>query len=114
MDKPNRRQAVRDYKERKVDIGIFAVRCAATGEAWVGASRDLAQQQNRIWFGLKTGGHPNRALQAAWTEHGEAAFAFEVLERASADDLSDYERGNLLKDRDAHWRAALPASKIAG
>ena len=114
MDKPNRRQAARDYKERKVALGIFAVRCVATGEAWVGVSRDLAKQQNRIWFGLKTGGHPNRALQAAWTQHGEAAFSFEVLEAAQAEDLSEYGRGNLLKARDAHWRAELTASKIAG
>jgi hypothetical protein len=114
MDKLNRRQAARDYKERKVSIGIFAVRCAPTGEVWVGVSRDLAQQQNRVWFGLKTGGHPNPALQAAWTQHGEAAFSFEVLEAAQAEDLSEYERGNLLKARDAHWRAELTASKIAG
>ncbi|HZZ31084.1 MAG TPA: GIY-YIG nuclease family protein [Phenylobacterium sp.] len=114
MDKQSRRQAARDYRERKVSIGIFAVRCAVTGEAWVGVSRDLAQQQNRVWFGLKTGGHPNRALQAAWTHHGETAFSFEVLEAAPAAELSDYERGNLLKARDAHWRAELTASKISG
>ncbi|HXA37632.1 MAG TPA: GIY-YIG nuclease family protein [Phenylobacterium sp.] len=114
MDKPNRRQAVRDYKERKVALGIFAVRCAATGEAWVGVSRDLAQQQNRVWFGLKTGGHPNRALQAAWAQHGEAAFSFEVLEAAQAEDLGEYERANMLKAREAHWRAELAAAKISG
>ena len=114
MDKPNRRQAVRDYKERKVELGIFAVRCAVTGQTWVGGARDPAQQQNRIWFGLKTGGHPNRALQAVWTAQGEAAFSFEVLETVAADDLSDYERANLLKDRDADWRAKLGAAKIVG
>lgn len=114
MDKPNRRQAVRDYKERKVEIGVFVVRCAASGEAWVGASRDPAQQHNRVWFALKTGSHPNRALQAAWAQHGEPAFRFEVLETAEADDLGDYARANLMKERGAHWRAELGASKITG
>ncbi len=114
MDKQTRRQAVRDYKERKVPTGIFAVRCAATGEAWVGSSPDLAQQQNRIWFGLKQGGFPNRALLAAWAAHGEAAFSFEVLEAVDDEGLADYGRASLLKDRSAHWREALGASKIVG
>ncbi|HEX3367666.1 GIY-YIG nuclease family protein [Phenylobacterium sp.] len=114
MDKPNRRQAVRDYKERKVELGIFAVRCAATGQAWVGGSRDLSKQQNRIWFGLKSGGHPNKALQAVWSAHGEPAFSFEVLEAKPVEGLSEYEQANLLKDRDAHWRAELGAAKIVG
>jgi hypothetical protein len=114
MDKQIRRQAVRDYKERKVAIGVFAVRCAATGEAWVGASQNLDQQQNRIWFGLRQGGYPNPALRAAWAAHGEAAFVFEVLETLKDEDLSAYARGNLLKDRDAHWRSELGAAKIVG
>ena len=114
MDKQSRRQVIRDYKERKVSQGIFAVRCAMTGEAWVGRSRNLEQQQNGIWFGLRSGGYVNAALQAAWTAHGEAAFAFDVLEAIAADDLSAYVRDNLLKDRDAHWRATLGATKIVG
>jgi hypothetical protein len=114
MDKQSRRQVVRDYKERKVSQGIFAVRCAVSGEVWVGQSRNLEQQQNGIWFGLRQGGHPNPALRAAWASHGEAAFAFEVLETITDEKLSAYERANRLKDRDAHWRAQLGAPKIVG
>ncbi|HEX4709739.1 GIY-YIG nuclease family protein [Phenylobacterium sp.] len=114
MDKQSRRQVVRDYKERKVSQGIFAVRCAVTGEAWVGRSRNLEQQKNGIWFALRSGAYVNPALQAAWTAHGEGAFAFDVLEAIAADDLSAYVRDNLLKDRDAHWRATLGATKIVG
>src|SRR3569623_1167701 len=114
MDNQSRRQLVRDYKERKARQGIFAVRCAVTGEAWVGQSRNLDQQQNGVWFALRQGGHPNRALQAAWTTQGEAAFAFEVLEALKDEDLSAYARDNLLKARGAHWRAALGAPKIDG
>src|SRR5579862_6374078 len=100
MDKQSRRQVVRDYKERKVPQGIFAVRCAVTGQAWVGQSRNLAQQQNGIWFSLRQAGHPNPALRAAWAAHGEAAFAFEVLETIEDEGLSAYGRDNLLKERD--------------
>jgi hypothetical protein len=114
MDKQNRRDAIRDYKERKVSQGIFAVRCAVTGEAWVGRSRNLEQQPNSIWFSLRMGGHRNPALQAAYSAHGAAAFAFEVLETIEDEGLSAYGRDNLLKDRDVHWRAALGATKIVG
>jgi hypothetical protein len=114
MDNQTRRQAVRDYKDRKVPIGIYAVRCTVTGEAWVGPSQNLGQQQNRIWFGLRQGGYPNPALRAAWAAHGEAAFAFEVLETLDDEGLSAYGRGSLLKDRDAHWRSQLGATKIVG
>jgi hypothetical protein len=114
MDKPSRRELVRDYKDRKVARGIYAVRCATTGEAWVGQSRNLVQQQNGVWFSLRQGGHPNRALQAAWAAHGEAAFAYEILEALDDDDLSAMVRDDLLKARAAHWRDALRATKIVG
>jgi hypothetical protein len=114
MDKQSRRQVVRDYRERKVSQGIFAVRCAATGETWVGKSRNLEQQQNGIWFGLRSGGYVNPAVQAAWTAHGEAAFSFEVLEAIDIEDLGPLGRDSLLKDRDAHWRAELGARKLVG
>jgi hypothetical protein len=114
MDKQSRRQVVRDYKERKISQGIFAVRCTVTAEVWVGQSRNLGQQQNGIWFGLRQGGHPNPTLRAAWAAHGEAAFAFEVLETIPDRDLSAYALANLLKDRDTHWRAQLAAPKIVG
>ena len=114
MDKQTRRQAVTDYKERKVSKGIFAVRCAVTGETWVGQSRNLEQQQNGIWFGLRQGGHPNPALRAAWAAHGEAAFVFEVVEAIDDEGLSAYGRDSLLKDRAAAWRAQLGATKLVG
>ncbi|HEX2816132.1 MAG TPA: GIY-YIG nuclease family protein [Phenylobacterium sp.] len=114
MDKQSRRQAVADYKERKVSQGIFAVRCTPTGEAWVGQSQNLGQQQNRIWFGLRQGGYPNPALKAAWAARGEAAFVFQVLETIEDADLSAYARDSILKDRGAHWREQLGAKKIVG
>jgi hypothetical protein len=114
MDRLSRRDAIRDYKERKVSWGIYAVRCVATGESWVGKSRNLEQQRNGVWFSLRQGGHPNPSLRAAWSEQGEPAFAFEVLETLKDEGLDAYARANLLKDRDVHWRAQLGAAKIVG
>ena len=113
MDKPSRRKAVREFKERKVARGIFAVRCAATGQVWVGASRNLDQQRNSIWFGLRSGGYINGAVQAAWRAHGEATFSFETLEEIDTD-LGPVGQADALKTRLTHWRAELGAPKLVG
>ena len=114
MDKQSRRDAIRDYKERKILHGVYAVRCAATGQSWIGVATNVAQMQNRIWFALRQGGHPNPELRAAWQTHGEPAFSFEVLEQIDTDDLGPVGRESLLKARTAYWRAETGAAKIVG
>ena len=114
MDKQSRREAIRDWKERKVCAGVYTVRCAATGEAWVAGSRNIDAQQNSLWFGLRSGGHANRAMHAAWVAHGPDAFSFEVLERIEDDDLTPLGRADLIKARERHWLAALGAKKAVG
>lgn len=114
MDKQSRRDALRDYKEKKVACGIVAVRCAATGEAWVGLSRNLGAQQNSLWFSLRMGSHMNKALQAAWAAHGQDGLSVEVLETVDDADLTAMGRADLLKRREAHWLGALGAKKLAG
>ena len=114
MDKSARRDAIREFKERKAQRGVFALRCAATGQVWVSASRNLDQQPNSIWFGLKSGGFQNREAQAAWRTHGEDAFAFEVLEAFDDEALSSVGRADLAKARAAHWRETLGAAKLLG
>jgi hypothetical protein len=114
MDKQSRREAIRQYKDQAPDVGVFALRCAATGQAWVGMSKNLGQLQNRVFFGLRQGGHPNREVQAAWNAHGAEAFRFEVLEVIDPEGLSALGLDSRLKDRDRHWREALGVPKLAG
>ncbi|HWZ39312.1 MAG TPA: GIY-YIG nuclease family protein [Bradyrhizobium sp.] len=101
--------AIAEYKKRASVAGIYAVRCHATGEIWVGQAFDLDKIQNRIWFSLRTGGHSNAELQLAWSIHGEAGLSFETLERLKEEELP-YVRDALLKERLMHWRAALNGS----
>lgn len=104
-----RKALLRQYKERKVESGIYAVRCAASGEVWVGATPDLATRRNGVWFSLRLGSHRDPALQEAWRAHGEAAFDFERLEVVDTEGLDPFGRASRLKDRRAHWIAALSA-----
>jgi hypothetical protein len=108
----DRKAAIAAYKERKNSSGIFAIRCAATGQAWVGQTLNPDSIQNRIWFTLRQGGHGNRALQLAWSAGGNGAdLSFELLERL-AEEESAYVRDSLLKERATHWRATLNAGAV--
>jgi hypothetical protein len=114
MDKQSRRDAIRDYKERKVTRGVFAVRCAPTGQVWVAVSRNFDAQQNSLWSGLKHGGYINRDVQAAWNAHGEAGLAYEVLEVFDDEAMSPIGRADLAKARLAYWLGELGAKKLVG
>jgi hypothetical protein len=112
MDKSARREAVRDYKERKDIPGIFKITCAASAEVWVGSSRNLPTQQNGIWFQLKLGSARSKTMQAAWKAFGAEAFAFLVVEELENEDVEPYVLQQRLKDRLAHWREALGARPV--
>lgn len=111
MDRAAKRAAIGAYKERKATAGIFAVRCAPTGQVWVGATPTLDTIQNRLWFGVRLGSSPHRDVQAAWLAHGDAAFSFERLDTYD-EETAALMRSEWLKDRAAHWRAALNAKAI--
>jgi hypothetical protein len=112
MDNKRKKDLVREYRERKPETGIYAVRCKPSGEVWVAASRDLEKQQNGLWFQLRIGNFPNPELLTAWKKHGEDAFTFEIIEQVRDDNPQLI--GVLLKERDLHWRKQLNANRVAG
>ncbi|TCM18983.1 hypothetical protein EDF56_104518 [Novosphingobium sp. PhB165] len=111
MERQDRKAAIAEYRERKVDPGVYALRCTASGEAWVGRAPDLATIWNRLSFTLRQGTTPQRALQEAWNAHGADAFAFEVLEVLDAEELG-LGLGRELKKRHADWVERLGAMAI--
>ncbi|WP_297510174.1 GIY-YIG nuclease family protein [uncultured Caulobacter sp.] len=102
-----RKALLRQYRERKVEAGIYAVRCAVTGEAWIGATPDLSTRQSGIWFSLGHGAHREASLQTAWKTHGPDAFVFDALEVVDIEGLDRFGRDSRLKARRSHWIAAL-------
>ncbi len=108
MNSDRRAELKRAYKEAVPRRGVFAIRCSATGQVWVDASTDVDSLGNRIWFTLRMGSHPNRALQQAWNESGPEAMQYEVVE-VFAQDVKAHELERLLKDRKQHWLQELHA-----
>lgn len=107
-----RKALMREYRDRKVEAGIYAVRCAVTGQAWVGATPDLSTRRNGLWITLRHGTHMEKTLQAAWGAHGEASFTFEPLEAIDDEALGPLGRSSLLKARRAAWIEALDATGL--
>lgn len=113
MNADQKKQAREDYKARKTVPGIFAVRCAASGQVWVGHAPNLDTIQNRIWFQLRVGVTRIPSLDSAWASHGESSFTFEPLERMEDDALMmKHSRDVVLKERAAFWRTKLDALSI--
>jgi hypothetical protein len=107
----DRKQAIREWKERKPDAGVYAVRCLPTGRVWVGAFPNLSATRNSTFFSLRNGSHRAAALQAEWNAHQEADFSFEVLETLP-DDTHPTAVHDLLKESRAAWIARLNAQPI--
>jgi hypothetical protein len=111
MDRSERKAAVSAYKERKAVAGVYAIRCAATDEQWIGTAPDLSTIWTRRAFALRQGIETNRALQSAWNVHGPESFAFKILEEIDLEQLT-YGRERALRERIAHWREMLGAAAI--
>jgi hypothetical protein len=112
MEKSRKKDLVRAYKERKQVFGVYAVHCDAENKIWVAGARSLDQQENRTWFMLRQGGHPNKEMTAAWRSRGEAEFRFEILEEVS--DENPLLIDSLLKERAAFWQKELNALPVIG
>lgn len=88
-------------------MGVFRVRCTATGRQVIGATRDLPSALNRQRAQLSLGGHPDKTLQADWEAHGAAAFTFEVLDTLAPRDDPGYDPTDDLEVLRDMWRARL-------
>ncbi|GAA0542785.1 hypothetical protein FHS83_000306 [Rhizomicrobium palustre] len=110
MDNMRRKELIRAAKEATPRQGIFAVRCGVTGTVWVAKCTDLDKRKAGLWFQLGMGGFPGKSLQAAFSAHGEAAFAFVELEEVR--DENELLLPQLLKEREGHWRKELDAEAL--
>jgi hypothetical protein len=104
--KAERREAARQFKERKSSPGIFALRCGTTGKSWVDSTPNLAAAQNGQFFQLRQRLHRNKELQAEWNAQGEASFRFEVLETLP-EDTPPLNLRDLLAERKRAWAEQL-------
>ena len=105
-----RKEAIRKFKERKPNRGIYVVHCSATGN-WVGSSRNLDATRNGIWFSLRLGSHREKSLQEEFSRQGEPAFEYQVVERLD-EDVAALGVADLLKEKASLWTGQLGARML--
>jgi len=109
--KESRKEAIRQYKERKPLVGAYAIRCIVSGRVWVGVSRNLDATKNGSWFTLRNGLHREKSLQNEWNAHGEPSFAYEILVGLD-EEIHPLELNDLLKEQKKVWLAQLDAQPL--
>ena len=86
MDAKRKKELLEAYQNRRPDMGVISLRCTATGESFLGISKDIPAGFNSVCFKLSSGGYPNRRLQSLWNQYGEAGFERAVLRTLQYDD----------------------------
>lgn len=106
-----RKEVIRNFKEQKSTIGVYAVRSKVSGHAWVGASKNLEATRNSCWFQLRNKLHQAKSLQELWNSQGESAFEYEMVDRLD-EDVHAMEIDDLLKQRRSDWATRLNAQQL--
>jgi len=110
----NRKDLIREYKQRKPPMGVYRILCGPTGNALVAASTDIPSILNRQRAQLKFGGHPSKLLQADWNTHGPDSFRFETLDTLTPPDEPGYNPLVDLTVLEDLWleKLSLPADRL--
>lgn len=76
--------------------GVYAIVNTANGHRYIGSTKNFRIRSGSHRWSIATGNFFNKAMRAAWQEHGPDAFRIELLEETAADDDS-------LELAEAHW-----------
>lgn len=75
----DRKELKQAYKEMKTEAGVYQIKNTINQKVLVVATPNLKTIQGKR-FQLQVGSHKNAQLQAEWTQFGEDAIVFEVLD----------------------------------
>lgn len=106
----DRKQALRDYKEKPPAMGVYRVRDAVSGGYLLGSSLNLTGILNRTRFSLEMGNDRCVGMQRAWNEHGPDAFVFEVLDTLEPSGEPGADAREELAVLEDMWRMRLAAT----
>ena len=99
MDKQRKKELLEQAKQEKKFMGIVQFENLINGKIFLDASPNLRNQGFSMKAQLNMGMHPNKELQKDWTELGEAAFSYQVLEKKDHEKVEDlkWEMKQMLK-----------------
>ncbi|RQO65987.1 LuxR family transcriptional regulator [Pedobacter sp. KBW06] len=80
MDKQVKKKYREDFENKKVVMGILAIRNSQNGKVFLKPTLNAEAWINKTKFMLKHGQFENTELQYDWNTFGEDLFSFEMLE----------------------------------
>ena len=95
-----KKELLNAYKDRRPEMGVISIRCKATGEAFLGVSKDTKADFNSNRAKLSMGSHPNKRLTALWEQYGEEGFEWSVLKTLDYENPGDDHTAELEKLRE--------------
>jgi hypothetical protein len=108
----DRKARVREALETPRPAGVYRIRNTRSGKTLVGSSPNLPGILNRQRFQLENGLHPDKELQADWSEFGPDAFAFERLDLLAPSDDPGYDSTEDLRTLKTMWLEKLTTSDV--
>lgn len=98
-----KKHIIREYKERKVQAGVFQIKNTANGKVLLGSSLNLEGPLNSHKFMLTIGSHRNKLLQEDWNRYSKDKFIFEVLEVVEEKDDPNFNQKDELTLLEEIW-----------
>ena len=80
MDKQHKRQITRQYKETRLQGGVYAICCTKNAKRLLLSTSDIAGSENRFCFSQNIDSCVHPKLRQDWQQFGGAAFTFEIIE----------------------------------
>lgn len=90
------------YKETKVEAGVYQIRNRQNGKILVGSTPNL-KTLNGVKFTLDNGTSYHKELQADWTLLGRDAFDIEILEVLKEPETGYFDRKKELEKLEEKW-----------
>ena len=90
------------YKETKIEAGVYQIKNTKNEKIFIESTMNL-KTINGKRFALDMGAYQNKLLQNEWTEFGEEAFVFEVLEILEIPDEGYFDAKDALKKLREKW-----------
>lgn len=80
MEKSNRKDLIREYKERKLTGGVLKITNTQTGRYLLVGETNLQGSKNRFDFSVATNSCIYSKLREDWKRFGPQTFSFVILE----------------------------------
>ncbi|MDD3364899.1 MAG: GIY-YIG nuclease family protein [Syntrophomonas sp.] len=102
MNMDRKKELKQQYKEIKINAGVYQVRNIQNEKVFITSTRNLKTINGKL-FGLKNGSFPNKKLEQDLQQFGAEAFVFEVLEVLEKKEEGYFDEKDALKKLEQKW-----------